>query len=307
MASEFDSASVRIPDDAKFKLARNRAKVKEAIEEGGGTALYAAHILPQLGRYLPVLKEAGIRMVEMTAGSVYVANNPPSQALYSGGRSSSALWQHTVSIAEMCELVRKVRDPLGTDVYLNVTPPGVANVPGLTRFTDQDAFDLSVAGADGLHTHLSSYDELESLVNIAHRCGLMVEGYISEYVSDTDDYTYLGIPANSPEEVSQVATRMESIGVDIIGMLYSRDAASTSMDEGFYTVEETGESLPSFVDERLTALREAVKVPISIEGQVTSDNAKRIKEIGVDIIIIGSHFDLAIEKTLLETIDRFRD
>lgn len=298
--------SPRIPDDARFKLARNRHKIDEAIAAGGGTALYAAHVFPHLGRFLPVLKEAGIRMVEFTAGTVYAANNPPSDRLYEGGRTASANWQHTVTWQEMAEFVRAIRDPLGPDVYLNVGPPGVANVIGLTRFTDEAAYGLSAAGADGLHTHLSSYEEVESLVGVAHSCGLMVEAYITEYVSDVDDYSYLGIPANTAEEVAEAGRRLEEAGVDIIGLLFAKGSGASSMDKDFYVVEETGEALPQRVDERLSALRESVETYVSIEGQVTPANSGRIREIGADVIIIGAHFDLAVEKAMADTIEGFR-
>lgn len=287
-----------IRDSARLKRAVGKAKVDAAIEQGGGTALYAAHLLPHFGHLLPVLLATGVRMYEITSGSIWLDKHPPSLRLQEGGRYAARPRYHLVTVEEIVERIHQLREPLGEDVYLNVTPPGAANSIGPTRFTAEGAFQLAVAGADGLHVHLSSLSELKDLVDIAHGTGLLVEAYINQWVGEADEFSYMGIPAANPQEVADAGRAMEEIGVDIVGLMFSRDPK-------FYSLQDAGDSLPGDVDERLCALREAVSIPISVEGQVTPGNADRIREIGADIIVLGSHFDVAIEKALESVVADF--
>jgi 2-methylisocitrate lyase-like PEP mutase family enzyme len=281
-----------------MKLSLGKAKRDRAIAEAGGTALYVAHILPHLTHFLPALLSTGVQMFELTAGSVYLERHPPPISLHAGGRYGMRRRAHLADAGEFIERIHQVREALGEDPFLNVGPTGVATNVGQVRFSESDALEVAAAGADGLHVHLASLSELQELVMTAHGAGMLVEAYISEYVSDTDEFSYFGIRANSPREAAEAARNMEAIGVDTIGFMFSKDPQ-------FYSMVQATESLPEDVDERLVAIREAVSIPISVEGQITRGNAKRLRDIGVNVIVLGTHLDIAIEQALKRTIEEF--
>ena len=77
---------VRLSDAAKLKMAIGREKVRAAIEAGGGTAVYAAHLLPHTAPWLPGVLASGVRMLEITHGSIHLAQNPPRRDVAFGGR-----------------------------------------------------------------------------------------------------------------------------------------------------------------------------------------------------------------------------
>ncbi len=74
---------------------------------------------------------------------------------------------------------------------------------------------IAQSGADGLHTHKSSFEDLKELVDLAHKYGLTVDAYIGH---PSDLYTF-GIAAEIPEDVAAVAKKMEALGVDMIGLM----------------------------------------------------------------------------------------
>jgi imidazole glycerol-phosphate synthase subunit HisF len=285
-------------DSARLKLAVGKAKVDAAIKDGNGTAIYAAHLLPHLGHLLPTVLDAGVRMVEITSGSIWLDQHPPTIHVHEGGRYEARKWAHVVTTEELATRVRQLRGPLGDDVFLNVGAAGTSNSLGPARFTTDDAFLLSAAGADGFHVHLSNLEELKDLVEIAHENGLLVEAYISTFVSSTDQFSYMGIAAENPEEVAKAARAMEQIGVDIVGFMFSSDPM-------FYSHVGASETLPDDVANKLVSLRAAVSVPISVEGQITVSNAQQLREIGVDILVLGTHFDLAIENAIRGVVHQF--
>ena len=123
--------------------------------------------------------------------------------------------RHEISVDQMAEVTHGVRSVVGNDVYITVGIPGGFTEILPTPLTEDDFLKMSRSGADGLHTHKSSLNDLEELVQAAHKYGLCVDAYIG---LPTDLHTF-GISAEQPEEVSAVARQMEGIGVDMIGLM----------------------------------------------------------------------------------------
>jgi pentose-5-phosphate-3-epimerase len=287
-----------IRDSMRLKLAIGRAKIDAALALGGGSTIYGAHLLPHLVHLLPSIRAAGIRMIEITMGSIALDQQPPTVPVDQGGRFQARKVSPHIPLEHLATRVRQLREPLGDDVFLNVGAPGGANYIGSEAFTAETASQLSMAGADGLHVHLSSLDELGALVEIAHAHGLVVEAYINRFVAATDEFSYMGIVAETPEEVATAGRAMEELGVDVVGLMFSDDPL-------FYAIREASDELASEVGARLRALRSAVTVPISVEGQITRRNVVELRELGANIIVLGSQFDVAIEEALRKVVKEF--
>ena len=191
----------------------------------------------------------------------------------------------------------RIRPALG-DIFLNVGAPRTFNQIGPSFFTEESAFLLSQAGADGLHVHYSSIEELAELVALAHAYGLLVEAYIYRSLGATHPFSYMGIRADTPYEVRNAAREMERIGVDIIGLMFSADPQ-------YYSQTGAADTLSSDVRERLRALRSATQLPISVEGQITPGNAREIRALGGNILVLGSVFDIAVEEAIRQVVIDF--
>ena len=152
---------------------------------------------------------------------------------------------------------------------------------------DNDFKNVSIAGADGLHTHKSSIEDLEELVGKAHKYGLLVDAYIGH---PSDLHTF-GIPAKTPKDVEIVAKDMENIGVDFIGLM-------TGMS---YEGVKAGE-IHVEIEERLNALVSSVKVPTLAEGGINLNNYKAFKKTGVNILVIGTAIDNMVCQAAINVI-----
>ena len=190
----------------------------------------------------------------------------------------------------MAEVTHGVRNVVGKDIYITVGIPGGFTETVPTPLKDEDFLKMARAGADGLHTHKSSLNDLEELVKSAHKYGLCVDAYIG---LPTDRHTF-GIAAEKPEEVAKVAKSMESIGVDMIGMM-------TGMS---YEGIEAGQIHPE-LKERICAMVEAVKVPTLAEGGINLDNFKAFKDTGVNILVIGTAIDGMAGKAITAAVEDF--
>lgn len=285
-------------DSMKLKRALGLEKIRSAIEADGGTTIYGAHLLPHCAPFLPAILDSGMKILEITHGSLYLAKNPPRTQIEEGGRYEALRSSYGVPVEELAQRVQELRPALG-DVFLNVGAPGTFNQIGPSFFTDQASFLLSQAGADGIHVHHSNLDELAEVVDTAHRYGLLVEAYINRSLGPTHPFSYMGIPADTPYEVGRAARAMEQIGVDIIGLMFSADPM-------YYSQEGASDTLPRDVRERLRALRHATSVPVSIEGQITPGNAVEIRQLGANILVLGSVFDIAIQDAIKAVVQEFR-
>ena len=273
-------------NDMKRKMQFSMEKVKKAIEKGKGHTILSTGITGDDARMAKAVVDAGITMLEP---------NHPALVLARGYKGITSMHEaekirHEITVDQMSEVTHGVRNVVGNDIYITVgIPGGFTEVVPVPLF-EEDFMKMSKAGADGLHTHKSSLNDLEELVKQAHKYGLCVDAYIG---LPTDFHTF-GISAEKPEEVEKVAKQMESIGVDMIGMM-------TGMS---YEGIEAGQIHP-LLKERLMAMVEAVNVPTLAEGGINLDNYTAFKETGVNILVVGTAIDKMAEKAVASAVQNF--
>lgn len=272
--------------DMELKRQKAMAKVHQAIKDGGGTTLLATGITGDDARMAKAVTDVGVKMLEP---------NHPAVALAKGYKGVTEMHvaetiRHEITVQEMAEVTKGVRSVVPDDVYITVGIPGGFTEIMPCELTDEDFRMMALHGADGLHTHKSSLYDLEELVKKAHQFGLCVDAYIGK---KTDRHIF-GLPADTAEEVAQVAKSMENVGVDMIGLM-------TGMS---YEALEAGKIHPE-VEERLQALVESVKVPTLGEGGINLDNYKAFKKVGVNILVVGTSFDKIVEKAAQDVAKEF--
>lgn len=288
----------RISDAAKLKLAIGREKLRAAIEADGGTTVYAAHLLPHTAPWLPGVLASGVKILEITHGSIHLTQHPPRRDVAFGGRYETLRSSYGVPTEEVAAAIRRLRPALGPEIFLNVAAAGTFNQIGPARFDDDAAFMLSQAGADGIHTHKSDLGEVEELVGIAHRAGLTVEAYVHRDLGKTDPFSYMGLRAETPADVRRAVKDLEGVGVDIVGLMFSDDPE-------YYSQVGATDALPPDVRKRVRALVEAATVPTSVEGQITEGNARELRRLGANILVLGTQFDLAIQEAIGRVVRGF--
>jgi hypothetical protein len=255
-----------IEGDVELKRWNTLKAIEETIKRHNGCTLMVLEEVPYLFK---AFVEAGVRMFETHGGSIYLGKD---QLIKPGS-----------PLQVRVENLRTVRSLVGDDAYVTIPGYGTFTSPvAPIPFTDDEALALSAAGASGCHTHKWKWKDLENLVKIAHRNGLIVDAYISH---PKDKYYYYGIPAETPEDVSKVAKRMQETGVDLIGIL-------TGMT---YQGLNAG-SMSSEIKQRIDALMSAADVPTIVEGGITLDNFRDFRKCGVDVLVIYTAFvDMLVE------------
>lgn len=261
-------------------------KVRDAIEEHGGTTILSTGITGDDARLAKAVADVGVKLIEP---------NHPAVALARGYRGVTNMHdaeqiRHEVPISDMVTVTQGVRNVVGNDIFITVGIPGGFHELVPMEIPDEVFIKLSTVGADSLHTHKSSLKDLEELVKKAHKYGLLVDAYIAH----PDDLHTFGLPARTPEEVGKVAKDMESIGVDMIGLM-------TGMS---YGGAEAGEIHP-VVKERLQALVESVKVPTLAEGGINVDNFNAFTNTGVNILVVGTAIDDMVKKAAQDAVKQF--
>lgn len=273
-------------NDMKRRMMFAMEKVYKAIEKGNGHTILSTGITGDDARMAKAAVDGGVTMLEP---------NHPAVVLARGYKGVSSMHEaekirHEITVDQMAEVTHGVRNVVGKDIYITVGIPGGFTEISPTPLKDEDFLKMARAGADGLHTHKSSLNDLEELVKSAHKYGLCVDAYIG---LPTDRHTF-GIAAEKPEEVAKVAKSMESIGVDMIGMM-------TGMS---YEGIEAGQIHPE-LKERICAMVEAVKVPTLAEGGINLDNFKAFKDTGVNILVIGTAIDGMAGKAITAAVEDF--
>ncbi len=262
------------------------SKVWGAIRDHGGTTLLSTGITADDARLAKAVVDAGVRLLEP---------NHPAIALARGLHGVSDMHnaesvRHELDLTEIDRVVAGVRAVGGPDVFVTVGIPGGFTETQPVDLTERHFYDLARAGADGLHTHKSSFRDLEAWVTVAHRYGLTVDAYIS-HPSDRHPF---GIPAATPDEVAAVASQMEGLGVDMIGLM-------TGMS---YGGADAGD-IPNEIKERLAALTSAVSVPTLAEGGINADNYQAFRGTGVHVIVVGTSFDDVARRAVAETATKY--
>jgi 3-keto-L-gulonate-6-phosphate decarboxylase len=268
----------------KRELAIN--KVLNAIELHGGTTILSTGVTGDDARLAKAVTDVGVKLIEP---------NHPAVALARGLKGVTNMHdaeqiRHEVPITEMIKVTEGIRNVVENDVFITVGIPGGFHELVPIDLPEEVFMKLSKAGADGLHVHKSSLSDLEEVVKLAHKYGLLVDAYIGH----PDDVHTFGLPARTPEEVAKVAKDMESIGVDLIGLM-------TGMS---YEGADAGEIHP-IIKERLKALVGAVKVPTLAEGGINLSNLKAFADTGVDILVVGTAIDDMVKKAAQDVVKQF--
>lgn len=275
-----------INNDMKLKLEKGRQKVQNAIKEHGGSTILSTGITGDDARMAKAAVAGGARLLEP---------NHPALVLARGHKGITSMHaaedvRYEIKLDQMLEVIRGVRNVVGEDIFITVGVPGGFTEKMPIELSDEDFKNIALAGADGLHTHKSSIEDLKEWVQKAHKYGLLVDAYIGH---PSDLHTF-GVPAETKEDVKRVAKQMEEIGIDMIGLM-------TGMS---YEGLEAGEIHP-VVKERLEALVSSVSVPTLGEGGINRDNFKAFKELGVNIIVIGTALDKVAEKAISNEVKLF--
>ncbi|GAA4404072.1 hypothetical protein GCM10023147_46220 [Tsukamurella soli] len=273
---------------ADMRRRRERAlnKVHSAIDEHGGTTLLSTGITADDARLARAVVDAGVRLLEP---------NHPALALARGlhgvqDMHSAENVRHEVTMDEVDRVVSGVRAVTGADTFITVGIPGGFTELDPVEVTTQDFANLARAGADALHTHKASLEDLEEWVQVAHDNGLIVDAYISH----PDDRHPFGIPAATSEEVAATAVTMRDIGVDMIGLM-------TGMSYGGAAAGR----IPTEISERLAALVRAVDVPTLAEGGINIANHAAFRGTGVNILVVGTSFDDVARTAVADTARRY--
>ena len=261
-----------IKNDMKNKMSIAYKKVMDAISIGDGCTILSTGISGDDARIAKAVVDAGVTLLEPNHPAVVLARG------YKGitNMHEAEKVRHEIPLKDMMDITRGIRNVVGDSVYITVGVPGgfTEILPVLLK--EEDFYNISLSGADGLHTHKSSIEDLEELVNHAHKYGLLVDAYIGR----TSDLHAFGIPAETPEEVSKVAKDMESIGVDFIGLMTGMSYEGVKADE-----------VHPIVKERVEALVSSVKVPTLAEGGINIKNYSAFAKLGVNILVIGTSID----------------
>ena len=272
--------------DSNQKRRKALKKVLDAINEGEGTTILSTGITGDDARLARAAVAGGAKMLEP---------NHPAVALARGHKGVVTMHKaeqvrHEIPLDEMLKVTKGVRNVVGEDIYITVGVPGGFTEILPLELKEEDFFKIAMSGADGVHIHKSTIEDLKDVVKCAHKYGLLVDAYIGH---PTDLHTF-GVPAETPEEVAKVAKEMEEIGVDMIGLM-------TGMS---YEGVAAGEIHPE-TKARLEALVSAVKVPTLAEGGINAVNYKAFKGTGVNILVIGTSIDNVVSEAATNVIKQF--
>lgn len=274
--------------DMERKRVIGLKKVTDAIEAHNGTTLLSTGITGDDARAALAAVEAGARLLEPNHPAIALARG------HKGVRTMHAAedLRHEISMDEIANVVQGVRNVVGPEIYITVGAPGTFTEVLPTPFTEEDAYKLSMSGADGLHTHKSTIKDLADIANVAHQYGLLIDAYIAH----PSDRHLFGIPAETPQEVAEYAKAMQDVGVDLIGLM-------TGMS---YEGVAAGEIAPE-TRARLDAMISAVSVPTLAEGGINTHNFKAFIGTGVNILVVGTSIDDMVRQAVREAVKVFID
>lgn len=275
-----------ITNDMKLKREKALEKVTDAIKEHGGTTLLSTGITGDDARLAKAAVDAGARLLEP---------NHPALALARGYKGVTDMHdaeniRHEIKLSQMLEVTKGVRNVVGESIYITVGIPGGFTETQPVELSEEDFKAVATSGADGLHCHKSSIEDLEKFVQSAHKYGLLVDAYIGH----PSDKHVFGVPAETPEDIKTVVKELEAIGVDMIGLM-------TGMS---YEGVEAGKIHPE-IEKRVQALVETATVPTLAEGGINMDNYQAFREIGVDIIVVGTAIDKYAENGAKKAVQTF--
>lgn len=275
-----------IKNDMKQKRIKALKKVTDAIELHKGTTILSTGITGDDARLAKAAVEGGARLLEP---------NHPALALARGYKGvtnmhDAEMVRHEIGLDQMLEATKGVRNVVGQEIFITVGIPGGFTEVMPVELSDEDFKKIALSGADGLHTHKSSIEDLKIWVEKAHQYGLLVDAYIGH---PKDLHTF-GVPAETAEDVGIVAKKLQDIGVDMIGLM-------TGMS---YEGVKAGE-IPEVIEQRVKALVSSTTVPTLAEGGINETNFKKFRELGVNILVVGTSIDNVVSKAASDIIRKF--
>jgi thiamine monophosphate synthase len=258
-------------------------KVYKAIIEHGGTTLLSTGITGNECRLAKAVVDIGVKLLEA---------NHPSVALSEGYKGVSSMkeaekFRHEISIEKMANIVKGLRNVVGNNVFITVGAPGTFNETVSTPFLEENARILSRAGADGIHVHKLTLNEIQDITSVAHKNGLLVDSYIASTREG-------GIPASTLDDLEKVAKSMEEVGVDIIGLMTGES----------YKGNKT-QKFSSSIYDRLKVLINTVNTPTIAEGGINLQNYQEFREVGVNIIVVGTALDNIAKEAVRKAVKKF--
>ena len=267
------------------KLQQGRGKVYRALEENRNFTIMATGITGDDCRIALAAVNAGVRIIEV---------NHPSVSLCIGLQGVTTMRQaedirHKLPRCEVYRKIEALRRVVSDDVYISAAVSGLFVEAIPSALTSEDYRQLAEAGADGLHVHKATFEDLMTVVNAAHEAGLLVDAYIS----DSNDRDRLGIPADSDEEVHDTSIRMEQMGVDFIGLIMGQSFRGER--SGRFSEKSLG---------RLKAAAESVRVPVFAEGGVTDQNIGEIRDAGAQVAVVGTFIDDVLRNSTADAVRR---
>jgi thiamine monophosphate synthase len=274
-----------INEDVTQKLQRGREKVRRTLEENQNFAIMATGITGDDCRIALAAVNAGVRIIEV---------NHPSVSLCIGLLGVTTMREaedirHQLPRIEVHRKIEALRRVVNDDVYISAAVSGLFVEAEPSSLTKEDYHRLAEAGADGLHVHKATFEDLMAVVNAAHGAGLLVDAYIS----DSNDSDSLGIPADSDEAVCDTAIRMEKMGVDFIGLIMGQSF------RGEQSGRFSGKSLS-----RLKTAAENVRVPVFAEGGITDQNIGEIRDAGAHVAVVGTFIDDVLRNSIADAVRR---
>ena len=267
--------------EAENNVQLRKEKLRGLLKEQG-TALMLGGIMATDMRIAKAAYRGGCRIFEP---------NHPAMALQMGLCGATTMNEaeairHLVPISRMTTAVEGLRAVLGDEVFITCAAAGTFTELQPVPFTQEDVLKLAYAGADCVHSHKSSIEDIAQLAEYCHRAGLLCEAYISAY--DT-----FGVKAPTDELLLKTIGDYEAAGVDILGlctgMIYQGQGATGFSDECLHRIE-------LFVNHT-----HAVK---ALEGGIKPGNIGAVKKLGFDILVMSTALDNICQDATAETVKK---
>ncbi|OGO18354.1 MAG: hypothetical protein A2Z14_04765 [Chloroflexi bacterium RBG_16_48_8] len=268
------------------KMDAGRAKLMQAFE-AARPALQLGGVAATDPRFARVAVAAGVRVLEPNHTAITCAR--AKQGMTS--MREAYIHKHELEFDVVLEVVSTIRRVTPEHVFIICGAPGTFDEIA-PQFEEWNARKLLEVGADGLFVEKSEYGEVERLVRIAHKAGLLVQaGFQLQPVGEGTAV----IPIERPSEARQAARRLRDMGIDIVGMRFS----------GIFKSLEAGAIAPEELDCLSGLVSEAPEMNVVYAG-VNTSNLRAIAETGVRMIGVASAVDDLVYKALTETIGQLQ-
>ena len=266
-------------DEGGSKLQQVFDLARPALQLGGVSATDP--------RFAEVAVNAGVRVLEPNHTAVSCAR--ARKGLVS--MREAYAYKHELEFEVVLEVVRALRRVVPQSVFILCAAPGTFDEVE-PSFTERHGHMLSEAGADGLFVEKDSYAEIERLVGIGHRAGLLAQ---AAFQLGHPGMKTAVVPIHSPTEASGASRRLADMGVDIVGMRLSGIFQSLSAGE---VAREEVDCIRGLVDE--------VKGATVVYAGVNAANWSAIAKTGVKMVGLASGVDDVVYHALSDAIAEYQ-